>query len=78
MTAKKTQDADGKLQKLLEQRNNASKKYAGKVVGDGGMWVTVLLEKEHAEPFAELVKQHGSKKQAFVYLLTCYQQGKQD
>ncbi len=58
--------------KLNEQRKAASKKYDDKVLREGGMRVSMLLEKEHAEPFAELVRQHGSKKQAVVFLLGEY------
>ena len=61
-------------EKLSKQRSAASKKYDGKVLESGGMRVSLLLEREYAEPFEKLVSEHGSKKQAFVFLLKNYLQ----
>lgn len=58
--------------KLNEQRKAASKKYGDKVLREGGMRVSILLEKEYAELFEVLVAEHGSKKKAFVFLLENY------
>lgn len=55
--------------KLNEQRKVASQKYGEKVIREGGMRVSLLLEKEYAELFEVLIAEHGSKKKAFVFLL---------
>lgn len=60
--------------KLNEQRKAASKKYGDKVLREGGMRVSMLLEKEYAELFEVLIAEHGSKKKAFVFLLENYLQ----
>ncbi|MFC3873221.1 hypothetical protein [Neisseria musculi] len=61
-------------EKLNEQRKTASKKYGDKVLREGGMRVSILLEKKYAELFEVLMVEHGSKKKAFVFLLENYLQ----
>lgn len=53
-------------------RAESAKKSAQKVIDDGGMRVSLLLEPEHAKRFRPLVDQHGGQKKAFVELLNNY------
>lgn len=59
-------------EKLREQRHRAAKKHDAKVISNGGMRFTLLLEQQYAEQFQILVEQHGSRKKAFVFLLNEY------
>lgn len=53
-------------------RAATAKKSAQKVIDQGGMRVSLLLEQEHADRFRSLVEQCGGQKNAFVALLNNY------
>ena len=53
-------------------RAETAKKSAQKIIDQGGMRVSLLLEQEHAERFRPLVEQYGGQKNAFVALLDNY------
>lgn len=72
-TSQKTpEELLAQAEKLREQRNRAAKKHDAKVIENGGMRFTLILEKQYAEEFQKLVERYGSRKKAFVFLLNEY------
>ena len=73
MARKVTPKTDEQLvesaKKLAQQRKRAVQNYEKKIIEDGGLRFSIILEEEYAKPFHELTEQHGSRKKAFVFLL---------